>query len=152
MAGALAVGHGLTITLPNHDAALIRPVETYLAVTLCPAGNGHRLPAGLQVSAKRAAPSRLAAKILAVCCQLHNTWKPHSMLGRIMANMETPSKDCQHHWMIDAADGPVSRGVFKLCRAEREFENVFGGAKWGYFRLPKSDNDASHYGRRNEPS
>ena len=69
------------------------------------------------------------------------------MLGRIMANMEAPSKDCQHHWVIDAADGPVSRGVCKRCQAEREFENVVGGAKWGYFRLAKSDDDASQNGR-----
>ena len=30
---------------------------------------------------------------------------------------------CAHHRVIDAASGPVSRGVCKLCHAVREFEN-----------------------------
>ena len=30
---------------------------------------------------------------------------------------------CAHHWVIDAANGPASRGVCKLCHAVREFEN-----------------------------
>ena len=30
---------------------------------------------------------------------------------------------CTHHWVIDAADGHLSRGVCKLCHVVREFEN-----------------------------
>ena len=65
--------------------------------------------------------------------------KPYSLLGRIMANMEASSKECQHHWVIDAPDGPVSRGVCKLCQLVREFKNTVGGDKWGYFRLSKNN-------------
>ena len=37
---------------------------------------------------------------------------------------------CTHHWVIDAADGHLSRGVCKLCHADREFENSQLSAKW----------------------
>jgi len=37
---------------------------------------------------------------------------------------------CTHHWVIDAADGHLSRGVCKLCQAVREFENSQLSAKW----------------------
>ena len=39
---------------------------------------------------------------------------------------------CTHHWVIDAADGHLSRGVCKLCDAVREFENSQLGANWGW--------------------
>ena len=52
-----------------------------------------------------------------------------------MTNMEAQEKDCQHHWVIERADGPVSRGVCKLCHRIRAFENSLGEDKWGYFRL-----------------
>ncbi len=37
---------------------------------------------------------------------------------------------CTHHWVIDAADGHLSRGVCKLCGQVREFENSQLSAKW----------------------
>ncbi len=30
---------------------------------------------------------------------------------------------CTHHWLIETADGPVSRGVCRFCREERGFDN-----------------------------
>ena len=30
---------------------------------------------------------------------------------------------CVHHWQIDIANGPVSRGVCKLCKEVKDFEN-----------------------------
>lgn len=30
-----------------------------------------------------------------------------------------------HHWLIDRADGPTSRGRCKYCRTRREFSNSF---------------------------
>ncbi len=30
---------------------------------------------------------------------------------------------CAHHWIIEAADGPVSKGKCQLCGEEREFAN-----------------------------
>ncbi len=63
--------------------------------------------------------------------------KPSPLPGRIMGNMGT--RKCQHHWLIEAADGPVSLGVCKLCQLVREFTNTVGVDKWGYFRLSKGD-------------
>ena len=31
--------------------------------------------------------------------------------------------ECQHHWVIEVADGPTSRGVCKICGAKKEFIN-----------------------------
>ena len=36
-------------------------------------------------------------------------YNPHAMIVRSMLNMET--QECQHHWQIEAANGPVSRGI-----------------------------------------
>ena len=36
----------------------------------------------------------------------------------------TPVKEtCRHHWIIEAPSGPTSKGVCKLCGAEKEFIN-----------------------------
>ena len=39
---------------------------------------------------------------------------------------------CAHHWVIDAATGPVSRGTCKVCGEVREFRNSAdaGGNPW----------------------
>ena len=37
---------------------------------------------------------------------------------------------CPHHWVIDRPNGPVSRGVCKLCQEVREFENSINANKW----------------------
>lgn len=31
---------------------------------------------------------------------------------------------CAHHWIIEPPKGPVSRGVCKICRERREFQNA----------------------------
>ena len=38
---------------------------------------------------------------------------------------------CTHHWVIDTADGHLSRGVCKLCQQVREFENSQLATNWG---------------------
>ena len=42
---------------------------------------------------------------------------------------------CTHHWVIDAANGHLSRGVCKLCHAAREFENSQLASNWGRRRV-----------------
>ncbi len=37
---------------------------------------------------------------------------------------------CTHHWVIDTANGPVSRGVCKLCQEVREFGNSIDVSIW----------------------
>jgi hypothetical protein len=34
---------------------------------------------------------------------------------------------CRHHWIIDSAEGPLSKGVCKHCGAENYFHNSFSG-------------------------
>ncbi|MFH1639108.1 MAG: hypothetical protein ABIB93_02175 [Chloroflexota bacterium] len=31
--------------------------------------------------------------------------------------------NCCHHWLIEKPNGPISKGVCKYCREEREFSN-----------------------------
>ncbi len=42
---------------------------------------------------------------------------------------------CQHHWLIDSPNGPVSRGICRVCGEEREFlnylEKTFGDVYLG---------------------
>ncbi|MFC1845890.1 hypothetical protein ACFLYM_00545 [Chloroflexota bacterium] len=40
---------------------------------------------------------------------------------------------CSHHWLIETADKPTSRGVCKYCGAAKEFSNIF------YDSVPKDD-------------
>ena len=40
---------------------------------------------------------------------------------------------CSHHWLIEPAIGPTSRGVCKLCGAEKEFSNIIDDS------VPKND-------------
>jgi hypothetical protein len=30
---------------------------------------------------------------------------------------------CAHYWIIEPADGPVSRGMCQICSEERDFKN-----------------------------
>jgi len=58
-----------------------------------------------------------------------------AMIVRIMADMD--EQKCQHYWVIEAAKGPVSRGICKLCQLVREFKNTVVVDQWN-FRSPKS--------------
>ena len=35
------------------------------------------------------------------------------------------AEECHHHWVIEVANGPKSRGVCKYCGETREFFNAF---------------------------
>ena len=37
--------------------------------------------------------------------------------------MESAVSACRHHWIIEAAAGPTSRGRCKRCGEERQFTN-----------------------------
>ncbi len=39
---------------------------------------------------------------------------------------------CRHHWVIEPANGPVSRGVCQVCEETREFKNSIGEAEREY--------------------
>jgi hypothetical protein len=38
--------------------------------------------------------------------------------------------ECRHYWVIEAADGPVSRGVCKFCGEKKEFLNSWSDASY----------------------
>lgn len=44
---------------------------------------------------------------------------------------------CCHHWLIEPATGPVSKGVCKFCGEVREFQNILHDLS------PKDDISAS---------
>lgn len=33
------------------------------------------------------------------------------------------NEQCPHHWIIETPEGPTSKGVCKLCGAEKTFKN-----------------------------
>ena len=38
---------------------------------------------------------------------------------------------CRHHWVIQAATGPVSFGSCRLCGRAKEFKNYVEASHWG---------------------
>lgn len=44
---------------------------------------------------------------------------------------------CQHHWLIDSPNGPVSRGICRACGEEREFQNYVEAAPFGHLYLER---------------
>lgn len=50
------------------------------------------------------------------------------------------AESCQgHHWLIESPNGPTSKGVCRLCGAEREFKNSIQITSW--------ESDGSHAAR-----
>ena len=47
-----------------------------------------------------------------------------------MAERAEAGADCSHHWLIESAKGPTSKGVCKYCGSEREFLNYWRGFFW----------------------
>jgi hypothetical protein len=47
------------------------------------------------------------------------------MANRLGAVVERKAAEsvCCHHWIIETPAGPTSKGVCKLCGAEKEFDN-----------------------------
>ena len=54
------------------------------------------------------------------------------MKHKVEAAPEEPvARDkCRHYWIIESPNGPTSRGVCKLCGAEKEFQNSFPELLW----------------------
>lgn len=43
---------------------------------------------------------------------------------------EQLATQCRHHWIIESASGPTSKGVCRLCGAEKQFLNYVGQGSW----------------------
>jgi len=53
-------------------------------------------------------------------------------VGPEVAAAVAEAPTCGHQWMIDSPNGPQSKGVCRLCGAERSFQNFIEGSSWGY--------------------
>ena len=53
---------------------------------------------------------------------------------------------CQHHWVIQPADGPFSNGSCQVCGEVREFKNYVESATWGDSRLTTKSSAKSSLG------
>ena len=55
-------------------------------------------------------------------------------------------QECQHHWVIQEADGPFSSGMCRLCGALKEFKNYLAASHWGDEKT-RSESHVSLLGR-----
>jgi len=46
------------------------------------------------------------------------------------------SSNCPHHWLIEPAGGPTSRGVCTLCGKRKRFSNSIEDKGWSHYHLP----------------
>ena len=49
-------------------------------------------------------------------------------------NPAADPQECSHYWIIESANGPLSRGVCQFCQQVKEFENSMADKKWGETR------------------
>ena len=47
-----------------------------------------------------------------------------------VSTTEPQLDQCCHHWIIEAANGPVSLGVCLNCGEDREFKNAIDEGQW----------------------
>ncbi len=50
---------------------------------------------------------------------------------------------CCHHWIIEAANGPISRGVCQKCFESREFKNSVFGMERDFSDTPSREETAA---------
>lgn len=50
--------------------------------------------------------------------------------GSVAERVQENDSQCQHHWLIDTAGGPKSKGVCRICGAEQLFKNALDSVEW----------------------
>ncbi len=51
--------------------------------------------------------------------------------GSVVEGAEEEKRSlCRHYWVIDSAGGPTSKGVCRVCGAQRQFKNYLEDAPW----------------------
>jgi len=55
--------------------------------------------------------------------------------------LATEQTSCQHHWVLETAAGPTSKGVCQRCGTEKEFKNTIETDPWTYGRPARPDSD-----------
>jgi hypothetical protein len=57
----------------------------------------------------------------------------------VLEQATTLEAQCAHHWIIEAAGGPTSKGSCRRCGAVKEFLNYIEGGSWDYDRTSARD-------------
>lgn len=65
--------------------------------------------------------------------------------AQLESRTESAALECRHHWVIDSALGPVSKGRCRNCGIEKEFKNYLEATPWGEDLSPLSSTMASRY-------
>ncbi len=65
--------------------------------------------------------------------------------AQLESRSESTASECRHHWVIDSARGPVSRGNCVTCGIEKEFKNYLEATPWGEDPSPLSFTLGSRY-------
>jgi len=65
--------------------------------------------------------------------------------AQLEARTEPAASQCRHHWVIDSALGPVSKGACRNCGIEKEFKNYLEATPWGEDASPLSSALAARY-------
>ncbi|MFC1935594.1 hypothetical protein ACFLX9_02385 [Chloroflexota bacterium] len=50
--------------------------------------------------------------------------------GSVEEQVKENVSQCRHHWLIDGPAGPASKGVCRLCGAQRQFSNYLERTLW----------------------
>jgi len=58
--------------------------------------------------------------------KIESTDKEH----KVETAHEEQETKCRHYWLIEAAKGPISKGVCKYCGEEKEFQNSWAESLW----------------------
>ena len=53
-------------------------------------------------------------------------------------------KKCIHHWVIETANGPTSKGVCGECGATKDFHNSIGMPETNHISLKDTDDEPSN--------
>ena len=53
---------------------------------------------------------------------------------------------CQHHWIIQESDGPMSQGICRACGELKQFKNYLATSHWGD-SVSRNETRASLLGR-----
>lgn len=69
----------------------------------------------------------------------------------LQENNAPPAPQCRHHWVIESPQGVTSRGVCKLCGAEREFLNSAQDSLWEGESVPNPGSGRWPRGNSQDP-
>ena len=60
--------------------------------------------------------------------------------------IEDDVPSCQHHWVIQDSDGPMSQGICRVCGEFKQFKNYLANSHWGE-SVPRNESRTSLLGK-----